>query len=124
MRFDPHHIPDEAIEALRPAFTRFGLEGEYHTPEYWVQRCRDGSAQLWRSDDGAYWAVTEVFDTARGRVLHEVASAGAYRKSLFDEGEAWARSVGCTKARTEGRPGWKKRLPDYKVVAMTFEKEL
>jgi len=124
MRFKPDQVPDEAVEALRPAFARFGLDGAYYTPEYWVQRCREDTAQLWRSDDGAYWAVTEVFDTAKGRVLHEVASAGSYRKSLFEEGEAWAKSVGCTKARTEGRPGWKKRLPDYKVVAMTFEKEL
>ena len=122
MHFSPDSIPAEAVEALRPAFARSWLMQD--TPEHWVERCRQDTAQLWRSDDGAYWAITEILDTKKGRVLHEVASAGSYRKSLFDEGEAWAKSIGCVKAVTTGRPGWKKHLTDYRVVTMTFEKEL
>lgn len=127
MRFEPSEIPDEAVEALRPAFSKFGLDGEAYTPEFWVQQCRDGHAQLWRSDDGLYWGVTSMFDSAKGRVFHKVASAGVFNeqsRQLYEEGDTWARSQGCRLTRTEGRPGWAKLLSDWKVVAVTLEKEL
>lgn len=127
MLFQIDAIPEEAIEALRPAFEKFGLEGEYYTPEYWIQRCKDDTAQLWRSEDGSYWGVTEIFDTAKGRVFHKVASAGVFgdsARALYAEGDKWAKERGCKVTRTHGRPGWAKLLPDWKIVAVTLEKEL
>lgn len=127
MLYHPNDIPDEAVEALRPAFEKFGLEGEYYTPEYWIQRCKDDTAQLWRSEDGLYWGVTEMFDSAKGRVFHMMASAGVFNdnaRRLYEDGYEWAKSHGCKITRTEGRPGWAKLLPDWKIVAVTLEKEL
>jgi hypothetical protein len=127
MQYTPETVPDEAVEALRPAFEKFGLEGEQYTPEFWIEQCRQGNAQLWRSDDGLYWGVTTMFDSTKGRVFHKVASAGVFNDSaraLYAAGDEWAKARGCTLTRTEGRPGWAKLLSDWKVVAVTLEKEL
>jgi hypothetical protein len=36
----------------------------------------------------------------------------------------WARAMGCTKLRIVGRKGWVVKLPDYKQVSITLEKQL
>lgn len=36
----------------------------------------------------------------------------------------WAKAMGCTKLRIVGRKGWAVKLPDYKQVSITLEKQL
>lgn len=38
--------------------------------------------------------------------------------------EAYARSQGCTKLTWEGRAGWTRLIPDYRVTAVVMEKRL
>ena len=38
--------------------------------------------------------------------------------------ELWAKSRGCDRVRLSGRHGWKRRLCDYRQVAVTLEKVL
>jgi hypothetical protein len=38
--------------------------------------------------------------------------------------EKWARSLGCDRVRLAGRGGWKRRLRDYRQIAVTMEKVL
>lgn len=125
MLFHPEQIPLEAVDALRPAYDRSTkLLG---TPEDWAQRCRDGTAQLWRSADGLYWAVTEIYDgTAYGKLLHMLASAGEYRDDLREEVEQWGRAQGCQAVITGGRRGWEKLFAPrgYKTISITLLKEL
>ena len=120
MRYESDSIPADALEAIRPAFEH-SLTDE---AEFWVARCRDGQAQYWRSEDGAYSAITEIRDMDKGRVFHMVASCGAFRLELLEAGEQWGRSMGCTKSVTEGRPGWGRVLPGYKTTTCQYIKEL
>lgn len=118
MFYRPEAIPEEAVQALQPAFDRSYV----HQASDWVQRCRDGLAQLWRH--GGYWSITEVLETRAGRVLHLLASAGEYAPELVDEMEQWAKDQGCTRVLATVRPGFARRQPDYRVKTMTLEKEL
>lgn len=118
MHYTPKTIPDEALEALRPAFDRtLSLSAED-----WVNRCRDDLAQLWFKD--GLWAVTEIRDTKIGRVLHGIALAGVFNHDLIDEIEGWARDNGCCKSVITGRPGFCKTLRGYRPNTVTLEKGL
>lgn len=118
MHYTPDTIPAEAVDALRPAFDRYGL----HDAETWVQRCRDGLAQLWAI--GPLWAITEVHEFASGRACHIVAMAGDFTQAIMDEIEAWAQQVGCKQMHFTGRKGWERRLPDYTAIAIVMHKEI
>lgn len=118
MHYTPQTIPDEAADALRPAFERSDVFAE----QEWVDRCRNDVAQLWR--DGDCWAITEVQATKKGLAANIVGLAGEYSDSLVEEIENWARSIGCGKIFYTGRQGWLRRKPDYKLRCVTAEKEL
>jgi hypothetical protein len=120
MMYEADRLPKDAAEKIRPAFEKSLADQS----DFWVEQCRAGNAQYWRSDDGAYSAITEVRDTEKGRVFHMVASAGSYRPSLLEEGENWGREMGCAFSMTEGRPGWAKLLDGYKAVSVQYMKEL
>jgi len=128
MLYHPNDIPDEAVEALRPAYEHSSkLSG---SPEQWVQRCRDDTAQLWRSADEKYWAVSEIFEeSAYGKICHMIASSapdGGYDDTLREEVEQFAKSQGCQSVLTGGRRGWERRFSSkgYKTVSVTLVKEL
>lgn len=120
MRYEADSIPKDAAEAIRPAFA-ISLSDD---TDHWIEQCRLGNAQFWRSADGAYSAITEVREIGGARVFHMVASAGEFRLELLEEGEAWGLAMGCTKAVTEGRLGWGRVLPNYKTATCQFIKDL
>ena len=108
----------EAAALLEKAFVRSVTDGV----ESWLDRCQNDTAQLWCA--GPLWAITEVIEGKTGRALHIVAMAGEFDSSLMTAMETWGRSVGCKNSFFTGRVGWKRRLPDYTVKAVTFMKEL
>ncbi len=110
-------VEGQAIRALDAAFDRSYI----HTAPMWVERCKADLAQLWRHGD--LWAITEV-QQGRQRVLHIVAMSGLFDAALVEEIETWGKQVGCSKALFTGRKGWAKKVPDYKVKTITFEKEI
>lgn len=118
MHYTPSTIPDEALEALRPAFE----DAELETVEFWVEECKSGRAHLW--SDGSYWMITRVVQGKSGMVLHLGASAGVYSNALVDEAEAWAKSIGCVKCVAEVRPGLTRRRLGYRQKRIVVEKEL
>ena len=118
MHYMPSTVPDEAVEALRPAFAH-SYSG---TPEEWIQRCRDDLAQLWRV--GRSWAITQIMDVQGIRIIHCKALAGEFNEAIKSEMEAFGRKHGCKKAIYEGRIGWMRKNRDYKTLAAMMEKEL
>lgn len=116
MHYTPDNIPDNAVDSISPAFDRFGL----HDAGEWVQRCRDDLAQLWKV--GNCWAITEIFESKRGRVCHIVALAGDFTMDIMSEIESWAKDNGCVLVHFTGRKGWERRLPDYAQIATSMEK--
>lgn len=120
MLFEIAEIPEDAAEIMRPAFAYSRADNV----DRWIELCRSGLAQFWVSDDGKYYAITEILDTPARRIFHMVASCGEFCRSLVDEAEAFAKANGCTLSITEGRPGWQRVLKDYKLTHVTIEKEL
>lgn len=120
MHYTPSTIPDEAADALRPAFDRSYTD---HV-ETWLDACRQDQAQLWRLN--GYWVITRVLSTLKtGEIIcHQVASAGEFEADLLGEIEAWAKSKGCVKMVAAVRPGFTRRVKGYAVKAVTVEKEI
>ncbi|MDE2415252.1 MAG: hypothetical protein KGM60_10885 [Comamonadaceae bacterium] len=118
MHYLPDTVPEEAVDAIRPAFGR----SDDQEPEVWIERCRNDLAQLWRLND--CWLITEVRETKKGRAVHLLFIAGIYEPDIVDEANAWARSLGCVRSYFTGRPGWVPKRPDYKLRTITMDKEL
>ncbi|MGX5662239.1 hypothetical protein [Diaphorobacter nitroreducens] len=118
MHYLPNTIPDEAADALRPAFDH----SDDQCVEDWIQRCKDDLAQLWRLRD--YWIISELRQTRHGLAVHLTFSAGVYEPELVDEVNAWAKSLGCVRSYFSGRPGCARRRPDYRLRYITMDKEL
>jgi len=118
MHYTPSNIPEEAIEALTPAFEWAGVG----SASDWVQRCREDLAQLWRVGD--FWAITEVCQQPYGLGVHIVAMAGDFDHEIICEIETWAKAIGCRKSYLTGRKGWARRLPDYRLTTVTCVKEI
>lgn len=118
MHYTPSTIPDEALDALRPAFD----DAELESVEFWIGECKRGNAQLW--SDGSYWLISRVVLGKSGPVLHLGASAGVFSNALIDEVEDWGKSVGCVKVVAEVRPGLTRRRPGYAQKRIIVEKGL
>lgn len=118
MHFTPDTIPDEALQAIRPAFDYC----DDQTPEEWLEHCRADRAQLWRLND--YWLISEVRNTRHGLAVHLLFSAGVYEPTLVDEVNTWAKGIGCVRSYFSGRPGCARKRPDYRLRSITMDKEL
>ena len=69
--------------------------------------------------------VTELYETAQGRVANLVSLGGAGMKHwlhLIDTIEKWARSQDCVGMEIIGRKGWARALPDYHVTRYVLNK--
>jgi hypothetical protein len=118
MHYTPSTIPEEAVDALRPAFDH--CDDQY--VEDWIAMCKEDKAQLWRKGD--YWLLSMVVQTKRGLAIDLKFSAGVYEPELVDEANDWAKSIGCVRSYFSGRPGCARRRPDYRIRCVTAEKEL
>lgn len=88
-----------------------------------------GRAQLWFawSDHLEAALVTEIWDTPKGKVCVFMSIGGVHISrwlGLLDDIEVWAKSNGAKIARTFGRKGWGRILPDYRPRYFVYEKEL
>jgi GNAT superfamily N-acetyltransferase len=87
---------------------------------------RDATYQLFGIQDGsriAGIAVTRI----TGRTCEVVGAAGSapfsVMRELHSKIEAWARDIGCSRMRLQGRKGWI-RLMGYEQTGIIAEKEL
>ncbi len=88
----------------------------------------EGRRQLW-VDWPAMCCVliTELVDYPLKRVLHVFLAAGRLPRdwrALWRGIERWASSEDCTGVEIRGRPGWARRLPDYRATMIFLSKEL
>jgi hypothetical protein len=93
----------------------------------WLKR---GDGLLWiaANQDEIMCAVTTSFvQRASGKVLRIWACGGAGIEVWLDhlaEIEDYGRKEGCVKVCFDGRRGWEKFLPDYRVATVALEKRL
>jgi hypothetical protein len=89
-----------------------------------------GEALLWVLWDGQALCaacVTEAVGVPRGRILRVLACGGRRLRNWVEALapiEAYARDLGCRAIRIEGRRGWQRVLPDYRLAWICIEKEL
>jgi hypothetical protein len=88
------------------------------------------NAYLWLAvESGAVLAaaVTQVTQDRDRRLCTIVACSGhdfARWGALIEGLEAYARAENCVRMEIAGRPGWLKRLPDYRLRKIVIRKEL
>lgn len=125
--------PDRAVAAWQlardhvySAMDRVGLQ-DARDVEFDVL---SGAALLWLAIDekdviGA--GATRLLEEYGERVC-EIIAWGATDQArctpLLEVLEKYARDEGCQRCRIIGRRGWERMLPEYKPLAVIFEKEL
>jgi hypothetical protein len=92
-----------------------------------------GNAYLWLAIDGGSvlaTAVTKVTAEADERLCTIVACAGQGDNdwprfgALIEGLEEYARAEGCRALEICGRPGWSRRLKDYRLVKVVIRKDI
>lgn len=124
----------EQIDSLWP---EFGHHLERYEREGWefAEKIREdlklADKQLfgYQTDRILGIAVTQIFETPRGKCCewYAVISDGGKAEhfaAVKTEIERWAKSIGCTRMRLQGRRGWLKRMTDYTQTGIVMEKEL
>jgi hypothetical protein len=106
-----------------------------------VDRCRNATEQdiaealslqqalLWVRTDGERLeaaCVTQLIETPDGLACDVMACGGRCEdwQAAFAPIEAYANDEGCTTVRIEGREGWKRLFPDYRLSSITLTKRL
>jgi hypothetical protein len=72
-------------------------------------------------------AVTQVTEDADGRLCTILACGGsgwARWGGLIEGLESYARAEGCRRIEIAGRPGWRRRLPGWRLVKIVIRKDL
>jgi len=88
------------------------------------------NAYLWLAiEAGAVLAaaVTQVTQGSDHRLCTIVACGGrdfARWGNLIEGLENYARAENCARIEIAGRPGWRRRLPDYRLAKIVLRKEL
>lgn len=86
------------------------------------------SGKMQGHTEGNSWAVTQVIDFPRARVLQVVAVVGDMDAVDVLDGKVqeYARLVGATRIRTFGRNGWKHKAAErgWKQTQAIFVKEI
>jgi hypothetical protein len=120
-QFWPH-----CSELIRRAMER-GSAGDFPS----VERCvLSAKALLWIAWDGSRIisaAVTQIDKFGETKVCTIVACAGSELNNflpLIGGIEKYAKIEGCELSRIDGRPGWGRVLPSYRIARVTLEKRL
>lgn len=107
---------------LRQAVDRWG---ETHRKWHVWRLIEAERAQLWTTENAAI--VTTIDESPTGfKELSWWLAGGVYRDAehLRPAIEAWAKGRGCQRAIMRGgRPGWAKRMPDYRRHAVVYTKD-
>jgi hypothetical protein len=126
---DPAQVPKvwpHMAHHIRRAMARGGM-GRFEDVERDVLTA---NAYLWLAiESGSVLAaaVTQVTQDKDRRLCTIVACGGhdwARWGALIEGLESYARAERCGRMEIAGRPGWLKRLPDYRLAKVVIRKEL
>ncbi len=123
---NPFCLGADQIAALWPRFAHHLKRlPDYFNSEELKQDLIDEQKQLWGIQDGAE-IVGVAITRVTGRTCQVVGAAGsapyAAMRELHRHSETWARDIGCSRMRIEGRKGWLK-LMGYTQTGIVGEKE-
>ena len=126
-------VQPREVEAIWPAILALVEDGLRHAGGCFAaadvkQSLAAGRRQLWI--DGLAprcILITELIEYPLRRVLHVFLASGRLPRDwrdLWRGIERWAASDGCAAVEIRGRPGWARRLPDYRATMIFLRKEL
>lgn len=126
-------VPPEMAAEVWPLVGHFlvaaSRRGGVDLPEV-LGRLRDGRALLWVVADRSAFVAALLTQIERGddglscRIIAIGGEGAAGWVRLIARIEDYARAEGCARVRFEGRHGWRRHLPEYRVPRAVFEKEL
>ena len=112
-----------------PFFERLARCGDL-SPEAARENLKASRQQLWGLQDAEAIhgiALTEILATPSGLLCLIVGAAGSapkpLQRRLHDEIAKWAKSIGCTRMRLQGRRGWLRQLK-YTQTGLIGERAL
>lgn len=95
-----------------------------------LEQLEGKTRQLWVAvADGKIKAamLTQIFEMRSGKICKALECGGEDLYSwlpLRTGIEEFAKREGCVRVIVEGRPGWSRLLPDYKMIGVTLEKRI
>lgn len=114
-----------------PHLKRFSKETLLLNTEEIYEAVKTNDKQLWMAERGGevvLVVVTEVWTAESGRICTIRIGSGTagheVLRSMCDEIEAWARSIGCVGMEICGRKGWSRVLDGFQQTGVILEKDL
>lgn len=115
------------VEMIDAGFAAFDVP----MPEDMKEQLRYGTRLLWLAIDNKdhVWAamLTQLFEMRSGKVCKVLECGGEKMRTWLHlrEGiERYAKAEGCGRVIVEGRGGWARLLPDYRMIGVTLEKRI
>lgn len=119
-------IDDHTVAMMKKMDRALREGGGTHTMDDLLVEIRNGSKQSFAY--GSTWAITQVLDFPRKRVLElfMVVGVGCELAILEEDIVNYAKSVGADFIRTQGRRGWKNKAKEmgWKHTHNIFVKEI
>lgn len=99
------------------------LDGTYAIQDVWTDVWA-GRAQFWPLERSA--AVTRIHDYPQASVLRIWLAGGEMDDLLANMWrlEEFARETGCKAIELEGRKGWERVMPDFRLVSVTLRRDI
>jgi hypothetical protein len=121
-------IPREDVGAIWPLAAPFiaaaAVHGEYSDEMLWSW-CVGGEAQLWLAWSDHCEAAMVTRPIGQACLIAALGGKNMDRwMHLLPELEAWAKAQGYLSIRTYARPGWARKLRDYKMSRVILDKVL
>lgn len=125
-------VPRDRLEEIWPSIAGL-IEQAYRAtdaafdPDHLLDEGRDGRRQFWTiTDDRGFLAAMETQVVGRRIIINALAGTDMQRwlrpaeRQLIDI----ATSHGLTSIELDGRLGWQRLLPDYRVARVTLRKDI
>lgn len=116
---------ENAFERAWPWIGAAALRRGEQTRESVLAKLRSPRRRLWVGARSA--AVTEMIEYPSGLVVGNCWLAGGDLHELIDFTDRmteWAKGLGATKVRLEGRPGWKRVLKGFDEISAVLERDV
>ncbi len=121
----------DAFAHAAPFLARSYAESDQDLPADLLGEIASGAKQLWLAISDSHAIVgaiiTALYALADGKVCRMHHCGGDHMESwlhLRAKIEEYAKAEGCVRVMLEGRPGWARKLDDYRVTAVIMEKRI
>lgn len=129
-------VPPEDVRKLWPGLVHDMVDAGFAAfdcpmPVDILEQFKYGTRLLWLAVDPAERIIaamtTQLYDMRSGKVCKVLECGGEKMRTwlhLRAGIEEYAKREGCGRVIVEGRGGWARLLPDYRMIGVTLEKRI